>query len=143
MRSRIGLSRPVLGILLRISRIRMFLGLPDPEVRVRICLQILHFSHKDVERTEIMLKKGVRSGIGSRSRESDPLIRIRTKMSQISYIARDCYEFHLLSNPREGLCDLPELNYHHGSDSLDFFFWLPLDLGSCCDFGKPWMFHYN
>jgi hypothetical protein len=41
-------------------RIRMFLGLPnlDPlEIRIRTRFQILPYSHKDVERTEIMLAK--------------------------------------------------------------------------------------
>jgi hypothetical protein len=37
----------------------MFLGLqdPDPLSEVRIRIRILPFSHKDVERTEIMLAK--------------------------------------------------------------------------------------
>jgi hypothetical protein len=53
----------VLGIRIRIHRIRMFLGLqdldPDPLVRgtVRIRIRILPFSHRGVERTEIMLAK--------------------------------------------------------------------------------------
>jgi hypothetical protein len=45
------------------SGIRMFLGLPDPgplvrvQIGLRIRLRILPFSHKCVERTEIMLAK--------------------------------------------------------------------------------------
>jgi hypothetical protein len=41
----------------------VFLGLPDPDpeplvrVRIRIWLQILPFSHKGVEQTDIMLAK--------------------------------------------------------------------------------------
>ncbi len=51
--------------LIRIRRIRLFYGLPDPDpdpdplvrVRIRIRLWILLFSHKYVERTEIMAAK--------------------------------------------------------------------------------------
>jgi hypothetical protein len=53
----------MLGIQIQ-SRIRMFLGLPDPDPFVRgmdpvwmIQLRILPFSYKDVERTAIMLAK--------------------------------------------------------------------------------------
>ncbi len=55
----------VLGI--RIRRIRLFLGLPDPDPHVfgppgsgfvsQIRIRLLPFSHKGVERTEIMLAK--------------------------------------------------------------------------------------
>jgi hypothetical protein len=45
---------PVLGIRIRG---RMFLGLPDPDPLVRGKIQILPFSHKGVEWTEIMLAK--------------------------------------------------------------------------------------
>ncbi len=47
----------VLGIRIRnrIQRVRMFLGLPDPELDPLV--MILPFSYKDVERTEIMLSK--------------------------------------------------------------------------------------
>jgi hypothetical protein len=37
--------------------VRMFLGHPDPEVRIRIRLRILPFSHKCVERTQKMSVK--------------------------------------------------------------------------------------
>jgi hypothetical protein len=56
----------VLGIRIRIHRIRMFLGLPDPDPLVRGTdpesgsgsgPRILPFSHKCVDRTEIMLAK--------------------------------------------------------------------------------------
>jgi hypothetical protein len=44
---------PVLGI----PRNRMFLGLPDPDPLVKCGSGILPFSHKGVERTEIILAK--------------------------------------------------------------------------------------
>jgi hypothetical protein len=46
-------------LMIRIPRIRMFLGLPDPwsEVQMRIRLLMLPFSHKGAERTEILLAK--------------------------------------------------------------------------------------
>ncbi len=49
---RMSLKKPVVGI-----RIRMFLGLPDPDplIRAEVCIRILPFSHKDGEQTEIML----------------------------------------------------------------------------------------
>jgi hypothetical protein len=50
------ICQPVLGIRLR-SLIWMFLGLPDPDPLVRGMFRILPFSHKGVERTEIMLAK--------------------------------------------------------------------------------------
>ncbi len=50
-------QKPVYRI--RIHRIRMFLGLPDPHpdpvVTVRIRIQIIPFSHKSVQRNEIMV----------------------------------------------------------------------------------------
>jgi hypothetical protein len=58
---------PVLRIRIQIRTIRMFLGLPDPDPLVRGTdpdpaadpdrLRILPFSHKYVERTEIMPAK--------------------------------------------------------------------------------------
>ncbi len=47
---------PVLGIQIRI---RMFLGLPDPDPLIikKVRIRIFRFSHKGVERTEIMLVK--------------------------------------------------------------------------------------
>jgi hypothetical protein len=42
----------MLGIRIRISLIRMFMGLPDLDPLVRV----IPFSHKDGERTEIMLE---------------------------------------------------------------------------------------
>jgi hypothetical protein len=55
----------VFRIRIPIHRIRLFLGLPDPHpgyvktqvrIRMRIRLRILLFSHKSVERTEIMVE---------------------------------------------------------------------------------------
>jgi hypothetical protein len=40
---------------IRIHWIHMFLGLPDPDPFSEVWIRILPFSHKGVERTEIML----------------------------------------------------------------------------------------